>query len=364
MAQEDLPTIQELMAEVSQLKSQVKEIEQQAEATKKNSFYTPQLDGSMVAYFNYNPDTQEERFALRNAQIAVRGNASNNITYLIQVNYHNLAKVSVLDSYIRYTYKGFNSTIGQQWIHLTTDFDRCGPKSNIFTSRSYGVVFIPMYSTETSLSTLGNRDIGLYSNYTFGGAIPVTLSFGLFNGLGANNLAWDRTTNITGRIMIGGKEGLAGGASLYTGSTPYDQEITIWSAETRYVKGGFFVEANYQQRRLTDFSTEPMRLTQTGLLQSYYIIKTPKSKLFDSFAPTVRYDFGRGVDYLNEVTDLVEQHDVNRITAVMNMNLKGAKIKSRLGIGYEEIFMPEKPSDMEENALFQDRFTISLTVAF
>ncbi len=356
--------VDELISEIAMLKGRLDTLDMERAEDKKSSFYTPRLDGSIVSYFQYNPDTQEERFGVRNAQVAVRGYASKNIYYVIQVNFHNLAKVSVLDTYIRYKYKGFDTTIGQQWIHLTSDFDRCGPKANLFTSRSYGVVFIPTYTTDTAVTSLGNRDIGLYTNYKFAWKVPLTLSLGLFNGLGSNNLAWDSRVNVTGRVQIGDATGLSAGASVYSGTTAIGQDITIWSGETKYAKGNLFLEANYQQRRLREGSAAPLQMAQTALVQGYYTFKTPNSRLFDSFAPTVRYDLGRDIDFLNLSSNLPDQLNVNRITAVINFMLKGTKIKSRFSIGYEETIMPSKPSDFEDNPLFQDRLTVSMTVAF
>lgn len=349
-------------SEIELLKQRVEVLESEQAKAKKSSFYTPQLCGSMMAYFNVNTYDGDQRFAIRNAQVGVRGNASNNISYYIQVNFHNLAKVTVLDSYIRYKYERFDLTLGQQWTHLTADFDRCGPKSNLFTSRSYGVVYLPVYTNGSALSSFGNRDIGLYGNYTLSTELPITLSLGVFNGAGYNNIEWDNDINVTGRIQIGGKKGLSGGASIYSGTTLYDQNTTILSGEVRYVTDNLFVEANYQ-RKVTEMDGGDQTI-QTGLIEGYYTIKTPNSCLFDSYAPTIRYDFGCDMLYSNLTSGDIEEQDAGRISALMHFMLKGSKIRSRFSVGYEKVIMSEKPSDIADNPLFQDRFTVAMTIAF
>ncbi|MFI3320660.1 MAG: porin [Rikenellaceae bacterium] len=352
-----------LTAQIESLTKRLEALENKQEQSKIDSFYTPQLYGSMMAYFNVNTYDGDQRFAVRNAQIGVKGNASNNASYCIQVNFNNLASISVLDSYIRYKAKSADLTLGQQWIHITSDFDRTGPKTNIFPSRSFGVVYISSYTNGTAVKSFGIRDIGLYGNYTFKGEIPITLSAGAFNGAGANSIAWDNDINLTGRVQIGGKKGLSGGGSIYGGTTAYDQSVMILSGELRYVNSKIFVEANYQHKTV-EMSSDDNQTTTTGLIQGYYTIKTPKSKLLDSYAPTLRYDFGEGMLYSNLSSGEVEEQSAGRISALMSFMLKGSKIRSRFSLGYEKVFMDEKPSDYADNPLFQDRFTAAMTVVF
>lgn len=349
-------------SEIELLKQRLEVLESERTNAKESAFYTPQITGSMMAYFNVNTYDGDQRFAIRNAQVGLKGNASNNISYYIQVNFHNLGSVSVLDSYMRYKYEGFDLTLGQQWIHITSDFDRCGPKSNLFTSRSYGVLYIPKYTDGSSTGSFGNRDIGVYGNYTFSTNIPITLSAGLFNGAGINNVEWDNDINYTGRIQVGGSKGVSGGASIYRGNTSYDQLATIYSGEVRYVCTSLFVEANYQYRTV-DMNGKN-QTTKTGLIEGYYTFKTPNSRLFDSYAPTIRYDFGENMLYKNLNTEDVEELNAGRISALMSFMLKGSEIRSRFSVGFEKVFMDEKPSDIAENPLFQDRFTAAMTVAF
>lgn len=352
--------------EIEMLKQRLEVLEQEKveteEKEKVKSFYMPQMCGAIMAYFNVNTYDGDYRFAVRNAQVGIKGNASNNVSYYVQVNFHNLGKVSVLDSYMRYTKERFNLTLGQQWIHLTSDFDRCGPKVNLFTSRSYGVVYIPSYSDGTTISSFGNRDIGLYGNYMFGCDIPVTLSLGAYNGAGINTIEWDDDMNFTGRIQIGAATGLSGGASIYSGYTLYDQKVAIYSGEVRYKNSNLFIEANYQQRSVDMDGVD--QITKAGLIEGYYTIKTPESRLFDSYAPTVRYDFGNGMLYSNLSSGEVEEQNASRISSLICFTLKGAKIRSRLSFGFDKVFMKESPSDIADNPLFQDRFTTAMTVAF
>ncbi len=344
--------------EIEALKKRLEVLENESIKSKQRSFYAPQVYGSMLTYFNVSGYNGDQRFAVRNAQVGIKGSASNSVSYCIQVNFLNLNKVSVLDSYIRYSDSGVSLTMGQQWIHLTADFDRCGPKTSLFTSRSFGVVYITNYTNGSTLKSLGNRDIGLYGTYSFKTKLPIKISAGAFNGSGVNTSDWDNDINLTGRIQIGGSKGLSGGGSVYYGSTTYNQEITIYSAEVRYVTENLFVEANYQQKSLDD------QATKSGLIEGYYTFKTPNIKLFDSFAPTARYDFGRGMLYSNLLSGVVEAQDAGRLSAIMSFIFKGSKVRSRLCVGYEKFFLSDKPSDISSNPVFQDKFTTSLSVGF
>ncbi len=348
--------------EIEMLKKRLEVLESESSEAKKGAFYTPQVYGSMLTYFNVSTYNGDQRFAVRNAQVGVKGNASNSVSYCIHVNFLNLNKVSVLDSYVRYSTKTSNFTLGQQWIHLTADFDRCGPKTSLFTSRSLGVVYITNYSSGSTLKSLGNRDIGLYGNYKLSTEVPVTLSAGVFNGSGINTADWDNDINLTGRVQIGGSKGLSGGGSIYGGTTTYNQDIMIYSGEVRYVTDRLFVEANYQHKGV-DMESKT-QITQCGLIEGYYTFKTPNIGFLDSYAPTARYDFGKGMLYSNLVSEEVEEQDAGRLSAIMSFIFKGSKIRSRLCVGYEKFFMKESPSDIAENPLFQDKFTMAVSVAF
>ncbi|MFI3266360.1 MAG: porin [Rikenellaceae bacterium] len=361
-------TVEDLQAELAALSDKFEALDAELISDKEKSatkaFYTPSVFGSALTYYNLSTYSGEQRFAVRNAHIGVTGNASESVTYQIQVNFHNLASVSVLDSWIKYRYSRFDVTLGQQFIHLTADFDRAGPKSSLFTTRSYGNVFIPAYTNGTTLKSLGNRDIGLYANYTLGCDLPITLSAGVFNGAGINQISWSDHVNILARLQIGRSKGLSAGASAYTGSTPYLQDISIYSAEVRYVSNSLFVEANLQNQQLREDEDSLYQSMSTGLIQGYYTFKLKANKAFESIAPTLRYDFGNNVNYSNSSSSTVERVDVERITAQLNFNFNGAKIRSRFSIGYEKIIPEQVPSDIADNTLFQDKFTVGMTVAF
>ncbi|MFI3305341.1 MAG: porin [Rikenellaceae bacterium] len=363
-AQSETTTTEQIEALMSRLEAIEKERATEAEAAKTKSFYAPQLNGAILAYFNVNTYDGDQRFAVRSAHLSVRGNASTNMSYYIHWDCNNLTSFKMLDTYIRYVSerKNFNLTLGQQWIYITSDYTRNGPKSSIFTSRSLGVVYLANYTNGSAIKSFGIRDIGLYANYTFDTATPVTLSLGAFNGAGSNSLEWDNDINLTGRIQVGDTKGLSGGASIYGGTTMYEQKVIIASAEVRYITENLFVEGNYQYKRV---GGEPTigKVAQSGLIQGYYTIKTPNNRLFASFAPTARYDFGRGMLYTNPDSGVAEQN-ASRLTTQISFMMNGAKIRSRLSIGFEKIFMSDKPSDYAENTLFQDRFTVGMTVAF
>lgn len=108
----------------------------------------------------------------------------------------------------------------------------------------------------------------------------------------------------------------------------------------------------------------PYQSMSTGLVQGYYTVKLSSGRILESIAPSLRYDFGSNVNYSNSSTGLVERLDVERITAQINFNFRGAKVRSRFSIGYEKIMPAQTPSDIADNTLYQDKLTAGMTVAF
>lgn len=355
--------------EIEQLKLAVEQLKSEVTSAKKDNFYAPHVNGVVFTSFSVSGYDGDSRFNVRNTRLGVKGNAAKELSYAMQVDFHNQGSISVLDAYVRYKHDDFDFTLGQQHIHLSTESDR-GPSSFLFNTRSYASILATAYydvdeSGAYSTSSLGSRDIGAYASYTFDGEVPISVSGGVFNGLGINNVAWSSRKNYIMRIMAGSvMQGFRGGASYYLGENVLGQEMDIFTGELSYKKRNLYLEGQYQQRRLESEALQVMQVMQLGYLQGYYTIPISESKIFSYISPRLRWDWGDDLEYLNLASDFVERYNVNRFTPQVNIGFNGEKIRSHIGVSYEKIMMSDTPSDISVNPLMQDKFTIAFVAAF
>lgn len=356
---------------IEQLSMAVEELQKELKQTRaanvtQSGFYTPQIYGVIFTTFATSLYDGATRFNVRNSRLGVKGNAANDLSYAMQIDFHNQGSVSVLDAYVRYKRSNFDITLGQQHIHLSTELDR-GPSNSLTNTRSYATILSTAYyevddDGTYSTDSFGSRDIGVYTSYTFQGEIPVAISAGAYNGLGINTTEWSQRTNFITRVMVGSnKEGLYGGGSYYWGDNTLGQDVCVISAELSYKKNNLYVEGLYQQRRL---QYEGLQLMQFGLIQGNYKLPIANSKLLSHVTPTFRWDFGDNLEYMNLISDQVDKLNVNRLTPQVNIGFAGEKIRSHLGISYEKVFMSRMPTDLAENTLLQDKFIVAFVAAF
>ncbi len=366
--------VEALMAQIEALKSRVESIEQEQQgqqvlpaekSEKDDGFYTPKVFGAIMAYYNVSGYDGQQRFVVRNTRFGVKGNAADRVSYGIQIDFHNLGVITMLDAYLTYKEDNFNLTLGQQQIHFTQDMDD-GASTNLFVTRSYSAIYATLYYSGNSVDgysvkSIGSRDIGIYSNYTTKWDVPVNFGFGVFNGSGINTIEWNDGVNVDGRITIGSKTGLRASGSVYSGHSAMGHDMTLWAGEVIYNGNRLYAESNYIQRRQRD--TE-LHLMNMGVVQGQYKFPMSKSKVFESYAPALRWDCCYDIAYVNLDTSDINFVDANRVSASMNLFFRGAKIRTRLSIGYEKVFMEELPSDIDDNPTFQDKFNVGLTACF
>lgn len=347
--------------------------------------YTPELYGVVKVKMEMSTDNGLYRFDVRNSRIGIKGNASERMKYAIQIDYNDEGSVSILDSWVGYSASGFEFKLGQQQHHFSVDTDR-GPSSNPFSNRSFLAKYLTSYFGTTSngtsydsyVKTIGSRDIGAYMSYSIPNTI-IKLSAGLFNGTGANNPEWSQNNNFIARLDIGGKEGLYGGVSWYTGQTkttseatlgsdgiyvdtPIKQLVDMYDGYIAYSKNDLFLEAEYAQRRIDN--NGELYLLQAGYLHATYRIAIKNSEIFKYFSPHLRWDMGDNVDYYDYVTESIDRYTASRMTYSLNFGLSEKRIHSELRLAFEDYFVRDNPADFAENMLLHDKFTIEFVAAF
>lgn len=346
--------------------------------------YNPDVFGAVKAKFELSTVNGQQRFNVRNSRIGVKGLVSNQMSYAIQIDFNNEGNISILDSYVGYTLGGFTLTLGQQQYKFSTDLDR-GPSSNMFSNRSFIAKYITTYygsdydgNEETFyVRSIGSRDIGALITYDFPDAIPLKISFGGFNGSGINNPEWSRTTNFVAKVVVGSSRGLAGSLSYYGGNTPVEtkvvstpdgainqkfrQNINMYGAELRYLGRNFLIESEYAQRRLNGDNLETLHAAH---VHGYYKFQLPTNRYADYISPLLRWDIGRGIDFMDTATKLHDKFNAHRLTAAINIGLSEKVLRSELRFGYEKFFVYDRPVDFRQNQLLHDKMTIEFVASF
>lgn len=345
--------------------------------------YVPEVYGAVKAKFELGLYDGEHRFNVRNSRIGVRGNVSQSMKYVIQIDFNNEGKVSILDSYATLFHGGFEFSLGQQQYRFLTDLDR-GPNTSFFANRSFIAKFLTTYYEKTPnnsyVKTIGSRDIGAMARYKLANA-PLRFTLGAFNGAGTNNPEWSNSISVVARADIGNsKKGLSGAVSHYNGHSPavyYDyngcvqdetceyverrQKFVMWGGELTYAQKNYRIEAQYAQRRLT---CDQFDLLHAGLVQGFYQFALPKSSFADYVSPLLRWDIGQDIEYMNVSKQSISSFSAQRVTVGLNLGFVSKIITSEVRLNYEKYLFNHKPLDYNANKLFHDKITIELIAAF
>ena len=124
--------------------------------------YLPEIHGTIRGKYEYQTETGESRFEVRNARFSVSGNVHPLVAYKAEIDLSDEGSIKMLDAYARvFPVKDLNFTIGQMRVPFTIDAHR-SPHQQYFANRSF------------IAKQVGNvRDVGLTSAYTHKGDFPV-----------------------------------------------------------------------------------------------------------------------------------------------------------------------------------------------
>ena len=154
--------------------------------------YLPEIHGTIRGKYEYQTETGESRFEVRNARFSVSGNVHPLVAYKAEIDLSDEGSIKMLDAYARvFPVKDLNFTIGQMRVPFTIDAHR-SPHQQYFANRSF------------IAKQVGNvRDVGLTSAYTHKGDFPFILEGGLFNGSGlTNQKEWHKTLNYSIKAQL------------------------------------------------------------------------------------------------------------------------------------------------------------------
>ena len=194
--------------------------------------YLPEIHGTIRGKYEFQTETNESRFEVRNARFSVSGNVHPIVAYKAEIDLSDEGSIKMLDAYARvFPVKDLNFTIGQMRVPFTIDAHR-SPHQQYFANRSF------------IAKQVGNvRDVGFTGCYTQKEGLPFILEGGLFNGSGlTNQKEWHKTLNysIKAQLLPNKNWNLTLSTQMIK---PEHTRINMYDAGIYYQNSRFHIEA-------------------------------------------------------------------------------------------------------------------------
>lgn len=155
--------------------------------------YAPQVEGTIRAKYEYNPNLDGHRFQVRSARFSLNGDLSPITSYKAEIDLSDEGVTKMLDAYVRLKpVDWFNFTIGQQKIPFGTDNLR-SPHQLYFANRSF--VGKQLVS--------GLRDVGATVLFRNTNSVSFDFQAGVYNGDGLYyQQDWQKSVNYALRLEV------------------------------------------------------------------------------------------------------------------------------------------------------------------
>ncbi|MFV0470955.1 MAG: porin [Paludibacteraceae bacterium] len=297
--------------------------------------YSPHIEGTIRAKYEYNTGLGAYRFQVRNARFSINGNFSPIIFYKAEIDLSDEGKTKMLDAYIRaIPAKWFTFTLGQQKIPFSTDNLR-SPHYLYFANRS----FIGKQIT-------GLRDVGATAMFINKNIIPCTLQLGIYNGDGLyDQQNWQKEINYTVRLEAFPVKSLE--ISLNYNSIQPDAKRMYYVDAGAYLQtNGWHFDTEFVYKKYEgNFFPD----TKAFFVFGAYDIKINKPNLL-KITPVVRYDImtnnnkGLATDAGNYVTDHIAR---SRFTGGVTLSFNKPFLND-LRLNYEKYFYENNINNIDD----------------
>lgn len=287
--------------------------------------YLPEIHGTIRGKYEYQTETNESRFEVRNARFSVSGNVHPVVAYKAEVDLSDEGSIRMLDAYARvFPVKNLNFTIGQMRVPFTIDAHR-SPHQQYFANRSF------------IAKQVGNvRDVGFTTAYSLKGSFPLILEGGLFNGSGlTNQKEWHKTLNYSVKAQLLPNENW--NLTLSTQMIkPENVRINMYDAGIYYQNNRFHIEAEYLYKM---YGHETFK--DVHALNSFVNYDLPLKKVFNKISFLARYDMM--TDHSNGLADSetnvlkINDYARHRVTGGITLSLSKAFIAD-LRLNFEKYF--------------------------
>jgi hypothetical protein len=306
------------------------------------------LDGTLKTKFEWGVNSGDVRFNLRNSRIGLAGNLNRYAAYRVQVELSNEGKFDLLDGFVALSLlERGGIRLGQS----SVPFDNAyiiTPAQSMFANRAFVGKFF----------TAGSRDLGAVAYYRIGGALPLLLEGGVFNGGKINNPQWTSRPSLALRLTMGTLAHVRASVKAYRYPND-DNDWLLWGADISYREEDLLLQAEVMHR----YDYKAQRFAEknfTGAyLQSAYRVHLPAWKLFRSVTPAVRWDaMTYGITH-NGI-------DVNRLTAGISFGLTDKPFDSCLRINFEHYFIRGASRELagSDDHVSDNKLTLELLLVF
>ena len=307
--------------------------------------YLPKINGTFRAKYEYQTESGESRFQVRNARVSLSGAVSRIIDYKAEIDLCDRGKIKMLDVYGRIHWKNVGFvTLGQMRVPFGTAVTRA-PHLLKFANRSF-----------ISKQVANVRDVGVRLSY-IPSNLPIKIEAGAFNGSGLTNQnEWRKDFAFAARagLNIYGIKFELSGMSLI----PDDIRINLFDTSLSLTYKNIFVEGEYIYKHYTNDSFDDVH--------AYHIVgeyKLPVKKWLRHIAFGARFDSmtNNSSGFRNEDGFLeTDDSSKDRITAGVTF-VPVTKIKAELRLNYEKYIYNETATINDSE---RDKLVIELMVRF
>lgn len=303
----------------------------EAEEKLEETDFAPKIHGTIRGKFEYQDDTEESRFEVRNARVSVEGKLPYSASYKAEIDLSDEGTIKMLDAYGRLNpVKNFDITIGQMRVPFSIDAHR-SPHAQYFANRSF------------IAKQVGNvRDVGLMLAYKFEAPFPITLEAGMFNGSGLTDQknAWHTDINYSAKVQLFPVKNYNITLSAQRSRSGSDSiHYTSVDLGTYYDNGSWHLEAEYLRKFYSDDVFDDVNAINAFISYSHPLRKC----YFQRISYLARYD------YMDDHTDgddgfgsdgklLITDYARHRATAGITLHMKNKMFASELRLNYEKYF--------------------------
>jgi hypothetical protein len=297
-----------------------------ANASIKDSLYTPQIEGTIRPKYEYRTNTDEHRFQIRNARFGVRGKLSKITSYRVEIDLSDEGITRMKSVYIRLQPKDwYRLTFGQHKIPFSTD-DLRSPHQRYFANRS----FIGKQLTS------GLRDIGATLAFYNKDVIPFNFHIGVYNGSGIyDQKPWRKTSSLAyaSRLEINPTPNWSFSLAL-SSKEPIDMRLNMYHGGFFYDKNGFHFDTEFYYKTYENNAYAPTKGFFSFVAYDIFF-KNPGN--IKKITPLIRYDMMSDNVGYDDYASLREDVARSRITGGFTFSLDKPYLND-IRLNYEHYF--------------------------
>lgn len=344
------------------------------------------INGTVRAKYEYQPEEGVGRFEVRNCRISVSGKVMPTVAYKAEIDLSDEGRIRMLDAYLRLLpTENLRLTAGQMRVPFTIDAHR-SPHQQYFANRSFiakqvdnvrdvgataGYTFVfgdnetncrnKPHTDRNGQYTNGNEQDKTYKRYeTSAAPSSLTLEGGIFNGSGLTEQKhyWTKSYNysLKAEALICGQVGVVLSCQH---TRPAETGIMMWNGGAYWHAHGWHIEGEYLHK---DYSGGAFKAVNA--VDAFVVKRLPLRKVFEAVSLLGRYD------YMDDHSDgkpdsngrlTIDDPQRHRITAGATFHLGGKSPKTDIRLNYEKYFYG---SGATPNVSERDKIVIELMCRF